>query len=230
MRSSTSISRPTVFATAFLAVTVGLATAACTDDDPDAGGTTPSTAAPSSAAAPAMTFDEAYRKLPMDGTKDVPITWDLAGAPDTDEVLAARRGLAFMYWERQSTDWTPVIPIGRYVFTEAYYEKFLAPFATASAIDDPLIGPIWVKVMGVEQTGTGQTTVTFCTDLGYWRHAEEKNFTVRKDRANLESYVLANVESGDGERHWLTDRLIDNDGDRKPTYGAACTKWAQHHN
>lgn len=228
MRRGTGTSRLTEFAAAILAVTVGLTTAACTGDDPGTGGATPSTAVPSSAAVPAMTFEEAYRKIPMDGTTDVPVTWDLAGAPDTDEVLAARRGLAFMYWERQSTDWTPVIPIGRFVFTEAYYEKFLAPFAMSSAIEDPLIGPIWVKVMGVEQTGSGQKTVTFCTDLGYWRHAKEKNFTVRKDRANLESYVLANVESGDGERHWLTDRLIDNDGDHKPKYGAACTKWAQH--
>jgi hypothetical protein len=230
MRSGAGPSLPMVFATGLLAVTVGLATAACTDDDPGAGGTTPSTAAPSSAAIPAVTFEEAYRKIPMDGTKDVPVTWDLAGAPDSDEVLAARRGLAFMYWEGQSTDWTPVIPIGRFVFTEAYYDKFLAPFAMSSAVADPLIGPIWVKVMGVEQTGSGQTTVTFCTDHGYWHHAEEKNFTVRKDRANLESYVLANVESGDGERHWLTDRRIDNDGDREPKYGAACTKWAQHQN
>ncbi|BCY08922.1 hypothetical protein L3i22_040100 [Actinoplanes sp. L3-i22] len=121
-----------------------------------------------------MTFEEAYRKIPMDGIKDVPITWDLVGAPDTDEIIAARRSIAFTYWELQSTDRTPVIPIGRFVFTEAYYDKFLAPFAMSSAVEDPLIGPIWVKVMGVEQTGYSQTTVTFCTDLSYWHHTEER--------------------------------------------------------
>ncbi|WP_232344342.1 hypothetical protein [Actinoplanes awajinensis] len=210
---------------AIVAVIVGLGTAACTGDDPSGDRAAPSS---SSAAAPSLTFDEAYRKLPMDGTEDVPITWDLAGVPDTDEVLAARRGLAFMYWERQATDWTQVIPIGRFVFTEAYYEKFLAPFAMSSVVEDPLIGPIWVKVMGVEPAGADQATVTFCTDLGYWHHVEEKNFTVRQDRANLESYVLKNVESGDGEHHWLTDRLIDNDGSRMAKYGPECTKWSQH--
>ncbi|BCJ45044.1 hypothetical protein GCM10010168_83820 [Actinoplanes ianthinogenes] len=206
-----------------VAATVGLAAAGCTDDR-RAEEPTPS----SSTVAPSMTFEEAYRKLPMNGTKALPITWDLSALPDTDEVLAARRSLAFIYWERQATDWTEVIPIGRFVYTEAFYEEFLAPFARSSAVQDPLIGPIWVKVMGVERTGPNRATVTFCTDHGYWRHAEEKHFKVRQDRANLESYVMENVESGDGERHWLADHLIDNDGDRQAKYGAECTKWARH--
>ncbi|BCY08921.1 hypothetical protein [Actinoplanes sp. L3-i22] len=36
---------------------------------------------------------------------------------------------------------------------------------------------------------------------------------------------MKNVESGDGEHHWLADQLIDNDADREPKYGAECTKW-----
>ncbi|WP_412749649.1 hypothetical protein [Krasilnikovia sp. M28-CT-15] len=174
-----------------------------------------------------MTFEEAYRKLPMDGTKDLPITWDLSGAPDTDEVLAARRGLAFEYWLDQATDWTPIIPIGRFTVTEERYEKLLAPYAKISAAENPMIGPIWVKVMGVEKNGADQATVTFCTDHGYWRHAKDSP-QVRKDRANLESYQMKNVESGDGEHHWRVDGLIDNDGTREAKYGAQCTKWAQH--
>lgn len=228
MRSVRSNRRLTEFATALLTVTVLLISAACTDDGLGTPGANSSATAPENGAGTSMTFEEAHQKIPMDGTKDVPITWDLAGAADANYILAARQGLAYEYWLRQSINWTPVIPIGRFVFTEAYYRQFLAPFAMESAVGDPLIGPIWVKFMGIEQTGSGQTTVTFCSDLGYWRHAEEKGFTVRKDRANLESYVLIEVESGDGERHWLVDRLIDNDGDREPQYGAECTKWAQH--
>jgi hypothetical protein len=174
-----------------------------------------------------MTFEEAYRKLPIDGTKDLPISWDLAGLPDTSEVLAARRSLAFIYWLKQSTDWRAAIPIGQYVYTKAYFRKVLAPSETATN-DNPSIGPIWVKVMGVERTGPDQATVTFCTDRGYWHRADEKDSKVREARANLESYVIKNVESGDGERHWLADRFIDNDGDRKSKYGTECTKWARH--
>ncbi|MFI7598895.1 hypothetical protein [Actinoplanes sp. NPDC049681] len=174
-----------------------------------------------------MTFDEAYRRVPMDGTKDVPITWDLAGAPVADEVLAARRSLAFMYWEGQATDWTPIIPIGRFLYTDEFYEKVLAPFANSSSVDNPLVGPIWVKFMGVEKNGPDQATVTFCTDHGYWRHAKD-NPQVRKDRANLESYVMKNVETGDGEHHWRADRRIDNDGSREAQYGEQCEQWAQH--
>ncbi len=210
---------------AVIAVTMVLAAAGCTSDDPPADAT-PSSAAPGNAG-PALTFEEAYRKLPMEGTKDLPITWDLAGAPDTDEVLAARRSLVFNYWELSSIDWVPVIPIGRFVYTERYYQEFLAPYATASG-GNPSIGPIWVKVMGVEKTGTDQATVTFCTDLGYWHGADQKSPAVREGRANLESHILENVRTGDGERRWLVDRLIDKDGNRQAQYGADCAKWARH--
>ncbi|BCJ48337.1 hypothetical protein GCM10010168_77370 [Actinoplanes ianthinogenes] len=208
-----------------VAVTLGLATAGCTDDDPG-GDTAPSAAAPASAA-PSMTFDEAYQKVPLGGTKVLPITWDLAGAPDTGEVLAARRTLAYSYGLDQSTDWATSIPLGRYFYTDAYFEKVLAPFVTGTN-DNPSIGPLWVKVMGVDRAGPDQATVTFCNDIGYWHRADEKNAKIRKNRANLESYVMMNVESGDGEHHWLADRVFDPDGDRQAKYGAECTKWAQH--
>ncbi|GLW32524.1 hypothetical protein [Actinoplanes regularis] len=226
MRSGTGPSGLKVFAAAVVAVTVGLAATGCTGDNAPGAETTPSSAS-SSAAGPSMTFEEAYRKVPMDGTKDLPITWDLAGAPDTGEVLAARRSLAYNYWLDQATDWTPIIPIGRFVYTEEFNEKFLAPYATTTS-DDPLVGPIWVKVMGVEQTGPDQARVTFCTDLGYWHHAQTKDAEVRAKRGTVQSYVMENVESGDGERHWLADRMLDPDVDRQAKYGTACTKWAQH--
>jgi hypothetical protein len=216
-----------VLAAAAVAVTMGLATAGCTDDDPPRDGTTPSAATSNGAVGTSMTFEEAYRKLPMDGTTELPITWELSGVPDTGEVLAARRSLVFHYWDYSSTDWAAIVPIGRFLYTEAFFEKVLAPFAT-STNDNPSIGPIWVKVMGVEKNGADKATVTFCTDRGYWHRAKEKNVKVPTDRANLESYVMENVESGDGERHWLTDQLIDNDGARKAKYDTECTKWAQH--
>ncbi|MEV4640399.1 hypothetical protein AB0J80_23950 [Actinoplanes sp. NPDC049548] len=227
MRTGAGSSWPNLLARTVVTVTVGLAVASCTDNRP-ADKATPS-ATSSSAARSSMTFEEAYRRVPMNGTNDLPITWDLAGAPHTDEILAARRGLAFSYWLGQATDWAPLIPIGRFIYTEEHYEKFLAPFAKSSSNDNPLIGPIWVKVMGVEQNGPDQSTVTFCTDLGYWHNAEAKDRAqVRKERANLESYVMKNVKSGDGEQHWRVDRQIDKDGSRKARYGGQCTEWAQH--
>ncbi|GIE90748.1 hypothetical protein Are01nite_72280 [Actinoplanes regularis] len=216
-----------VFAAAVVAVTVGLATAGCTNDDPGGDATVPPSVASSSAVAPSMTFEEAYRKLPMDGTTDLPITWDLAGAPDTDEVLAARRSLAFIYWQMSSSDWSPITPIGRFLYTEEYFEKVFAPLANTTS-DNPSIGPIWVKPIGVEGTGADQATVIFCTDLGYWHEVEQKNPKVRTKRGTVQSYVMKNVESGDGERHWLADRVFDPDVDRQAKYGAECTKWALH--
>jgi hypothetical protein len=174
-----------------------------------------------------MTFEEAYRRLPMDGTRDLPITWDLSQVPDTEEVLAARRSLVLLYWEWSSTDWTPIVPIGRFLHTEEYYRKVLEPFADVTDSENPSKGPLWVKTMGVEKIGPDEVRVTFCTDLGHWRGIEDKP-QVRKDRANLESYVVNRTQTGDGQRRWLVDRRFDNDGDRKPQYGAECTKWAQH--
>jgi hypothetical protein len=174
-----------------------------------------------------MTFEEAYQKLPMDGTKDLPIVWDLSQVPDTEEVLAARRSLVFLYWEWSSTDWTSVIPIGRFLYTDKLYRLTLAPFADVTDNSNPSRGPLWVKTMGVEKIGPDQVRVTFCTDRGHWRGVEDKP-EVRKNRANLESYVMKYVQTGDGESRWLADRHFDNDGDREPKYGAECTKWAQH--
>ncbi|AEV87656.1 hypothetical protein ACWT_6644 [Actinoplanes sp. SE50] len=163
----------------------------------------------------------------MNGTKDLPITWDLSKTPDVDAVLGARRGLVYRYWDLSATDSTTVSPIGRFVYTERYYQQFLAPFATSTS-DNPSIGPIWVKVMGVETNSADRMTVTFCADLGYWHEAQQKNPGVRKGRANLESYVMQDVQSSDGERHWLADDLLDKDPDRKAKYGTECTEWAQH--
>ncbi|BFU46672.1 hypothetical protein [Krasilnikovia sp. MM14-A1004] len=226
MRIGAGLSRLKVVAVPAVAVTVGLVTASCTGDDRP-GDKAPPSAVSSSAAGSSMTFEEAYRKLPMDGTKDLPNTWDLSGAPDTDEVLAARRGLVFSYWLGQATDWTPIVPIGRFVSTDEWYDKSLAPFVKVSTAENPMIGPIWVNVMGVEKNGADQATVTFCTDHGYWRNAEASP-QVRKDRANLESYEMKNVVSGDGEHHWHVDKQIDNDRTREAKYGTQCTKWAQH--
>jgi hypothetical protein len=174
-----------------------------------------------------MTLEEAYRRLPMEGTKDLPLTWGPSEVPETEEVLAARRSLVFLYWERSSTDWTPIIPIGRFLHTEEYYREVLEPFADVTDSENPSRGPLWVKTMGVEKIDPDQVRVTFCTDRGHWRGIDDKP-EVRKDRANLESYVMKHVQVTDGERRWLADRHFDNDVDREPQYGAECTKWAQH--
>ncbi|WP_231953521.1 hypothetical protein [Actinoplanes derwentensis] len=201
---------------------VVLATAGCTDTDEPVNPGASASSAPTS-----MTFDEVYRILPMDGTRDLPISWDLSQVQDTDEILAARRSLAFLKWLDASTDWPSVIPIGRFLFTERSYQATLEPFINATDTNDPRIGPIWVKTVGVETNGPDQVTVTFCTDIGYWRNTSEKS-QVRRDRANLESYEMHYVQTSDGQRRWLADRVSANDGKRGPKYDAECTKWAQH--
>jgi hypothetical protein len=213
-------------AAAVLAVMTTLVTAGCTGSgEPEQAGT-PASSAPSGPATSSMTVEEAYRKLPLDGPANAPITWEKSPEPEPAEELAARRGLAFWYWERSSTDWTPIVPIGRFLFTDRFYQESLAPFADVTDNKEPSSGPLWVRTMGVEKTGPDQVRVTFCTDRGHWRDADEPD--VPQDRANLESYVLKFEQTGDGERRWLTDSLIDNAVDREAQYGAECTKWAQH--
>ena len=213
-------------AAAVLAVMTTLVTAGCTgpDQPSNTGAATPTTA--SSAAPSSMTIEEAYQKLPIDGPKNAPITWEKFQEPESAEELAARRSLALWYWERSATDWTTIVPIGRFLFTDRFYQQSLAPFADVTDNEEPSSGPLWVKTMGIEKTGPDQARVTFCTDRGHWRDADEPD--VPQDRANLESYVLKLEQTGDGERRWLTDSLIDNAVDREAQYGAECTKWAQH--
>lgn len=216
-------------AAAAIAVMAVLASTGCTDtDEPTNGGaSSPSSSTPGGIPS-SMTFEEAYRKLPMDGTEGLPITWELSGVPDTEQFLAARRSLAFSYWLRSSADWSPIVPIGRFLYTEKHYQEVLAPFANVTASEDQSAGPLWVKAMGAEETGTDQVRVTFCGDIGWLHRGTEDPKQVREDRANLESYVLKRVQSGDGERRWLTDVQIDNAGDREKQYGAQCRQWARH--
>ena len=203
-----------------------LVTVGCTGSEEPSGTDAPASSAPSGPAPSSMTFDEAYRQVPIDGTKDMPIIWDLSQVSDSDKVLAARRTLAYWYWHRSTTDWATTRPIGPFIFTDRLYQLALAPSADKTFNDDPSSGPIWVRTMGIEETGPDQARVTFCTDRGHWRDADYTGVT--KDRANLESYVLKYEQTGDGERRWLTDSLIDNAVDREAQYGAECTKWAQH--
>ncbi len=224
MRGAVNVFRPKVFAAAIIAVAVGLTTVSCTGDEPPADRAAPSLSTPGSS----MTFDEAYRKLPMNGTETLPITWEPPEIPDVDEVLAARRSLVFNYWNSASVDWTSVIPIGRYLFTEGYYKDVLEPYAMVSAEPNPSVGPIWTKVVGVTKSSPDRAIVTFCTDMGYWHEAQQKNPQVRPDRAAVESYVMEKVQTGDGEQHWLADKHVVPDADGRAKYGAACTKWATH--
>ena len=227
MRSGAGPARLKIFGTVAVAVTVGFTAVSCSGDGPPADRTAPSTT-PASAPAPSMTVEEAYRKVPMDGTKDLPVAWDLAGAPDTEETLAARRALVYRYWLSQATDWTPIVPLGKFIFTDSYYQDILAPFEKTTDEENPSIGPIWIKYMGVEKTGPDTATVTFCTDLGHWHEAERVNYKVRKNRANLESYEMKRIRTGDGEQRWVADRVLDPHNDLKPKYGDACTKFATH--
>ncbi|MEU8655652.1 hypothetical protein [Actinoplanes philippinensis] len=174
-----------------------------------------------------MTFDEAYRGVPMDGVSDLRISWDVPQGADVSEVVAARRTLAYDYWLSQSADWAPMIPIARFLYTEGYYQQVWAGLETSKS-DDPYGGPIWVRLMGAEKLGPDTVRVTFCTDIGWWLQSSWDKSKPRKDRANLESFVMVNAETGDGERRWLADRHLDPDADRKAVYGTECTKWAQH--
>ncbi|SFF42062.1 hypothetical protein SAMN05421541_11085 [Actinoplanes philippinensis] len=205
---------------------ITLMAAGCTDSEKPNNGGTPVASRPS-AAASSMTFDEAYQQVPIDGVGDLKINWDLPQEADVDEVLAARRGLTHAYWRSEATDWTPIMTLAPFLFTERYYQQVLAGLGSSGA-GDPLIGPIWVKLMGVEKLGPDQARVTFCTDIGWWHEASNTNPQIRKDRANLESLVVENVQTGDGERRWLADQRWNPDADRKAKYGADCTKWAQH--
>ncbi|WP_430790287.1 hypothetical protein [Actinoplanes sp. G11-F43] len=200
-----------------VASVVLLSTAACTTDPPPA-------PAPS-AAAPAMTVDEAHRLLPMDGAGDLTITWD--PSPDTDEVQAARRSLALNYWMDAVTDWTSIIPVGRMLSADRHYREVLAPFAESTDAGKPASGPMWVKTMGAQKIRPYQVQVTFCTDLGHLRE-DGKPYRDIKKRANLETYLMQYVTTADGNRGWRTASVATTDFSRAKTYGPECTRWARH--
>ena len=216
-----------MFAAAVIALTLGLTTAGCTSGNP-----APDKTVPSNAAGPSLTFAEAYQQVPMNGTGAQPITWDLAGMPQTDEVLTAQRIVAYQQWLGRSQDWRPIVPLGHYFYTDALYTDVSAPFENAVS-NTPQIGPLWIKYMGAEQTGPNRVMVIFCTDIGWWHNTKEADDVHRKNRADLDVSVMTKVRTSDGEEHWLSDKGLGKAGGEgnipnRPKYEAQCTKWAQH--
>ncbi len=202
----------------FAAVVAALSTGSCTG---------PAEAPPVRAAPTSLTYAEAAAKVPMNGTEKLPITWDTSKVPDTDVVLAARRTLAYFYYQNSTPDWVSVAPIARPLYTAKNYAEVMEPFAgsTDSGADDN--GILWIKTMGVEQVRPNHVRVDFCTDIGYLRYdADSPRF--REDRAYLQAQDMFYVKTTDGSHRWLLRSHIDNAADRKPLYGAECAKWAQH--
>ncbi|HWS31938.1 MAG TPA: hypothetical protein VN408_04255 [Actinoplanes sp.] len=202
---------------AVAAVVMCLAAAGCTGDlDPPLEQTLPSVS-------PSLTAEQAFARLPLDGTDQVPITWDLSGRKSADLLLGAQRGLAFLYWQWGSTDWTPIMPVGKIVHWGPYYEGRLSEFENVTDFQEPATGPLWVKLMGYD----GED-VTFCTDRGHWRDDEDSP-GARTNRAQLETFSMTQEKrDSSGYKAWVVLDYDPLDAEMRAKYQAACTKWAQH--
>ena len=52
-----------------------------------------------------------------------------------------------------------IVPIGRFLFTDKFYQQSLAPFADVTDNKEPSSGPLWVKTMGVDSGRRGRPMV-----------------------------------------------------------------------
>ncbi len=185
-------------------VATALMVAGCSPD-------TPPTPTPAPAASPTpMSREEAYAAVPLDGTADTPITWDLTAVKESTKVLAARHGLAHLYWQWGATDWTPIIPVAEALYLHVFYEQSWEPFAGVTDFTEPVNGPLRVKAMGEDKTSEGFPVVTFCTDRSRWGDSG--------DRPVLETYLIHS------DARLGSYFVADEDAEAK--YRTQCTEWA----
>ena len=228
-------SRPFGRLVAVAAALVATATAAaCTDDKPT--DNTPATASPSpSGWTSPLTDEQAFGKIPLDGTSGTPLKWQLPAPsdPETDEiVLAARRFRALDFYDVAETAANPETPyLYRHVATDRMVDKVLYPdgYPSPKPDPDPSEGTVWLWVIGVDKASPTEATVNMCLDLGWWhKHSEPANIH-QINRAQLESFTVKKVGENDAAPRWKVDRHINNAiDDLGPRYGAQCTAWAKH--
>lgn len=190
-------------------------------------GTPPPASPPPSSTPPGLGFEEAHARVPLAGTERLALTWDTSAVPDTEAVLAARRGLAVKYWKSAASDWRPIVAAGKPLYTEWFWTKSLAPYDDGEDSGAADSGQLWIRTLAVEEIRPNQIRVVFCTDAGYLR--EQPGAPVpRPDRAMVESQDMVYATSRDGTPRWLVAGYADEHRDPAPGYRAECTKWAVH--
>lgn len=204
-------------------------TAACSGHD---GEQTSSNSKPS--ASSSTSYEQAVKLIPLDGTKEMPLSWRLpeSGTPDENEALtAARRYLAFFYYLGSLEQPAKTAQLSPHIATKQLASEDIKIYGASDGNPDPSVGPLWIWVLDMDMQASAKTRVDLCMDLGWHerRSVRSKGPRPPGDRLSFKSIEVEKVQGGGEPPRWkAADFRIEDDKRLAPRYKKQCQAWAKH--
>lgn len=181
---------------------------------------------------PAISYEEAYRRIPMEGTEDVRLIWEvpeLSDPAESEAVLATRRFIAIDHFRGSVARPNEHAYLYQYVATRNYMQIYPAHGPDPRATNRPDVGTVWIWVMAVRRVAPDEIRVETCTDIGWLHEVPGPTEEPRLPRSPLEWYRVKLERGGDGVERWLVDGVNPNaDRDLGPEAVERCDSWATH--
>lgn len=195
----------------------------------------PSSAAPSPSPTwfgPEITFEAAYERIPLAGTEDLRLIWEVPELADPDEaeaLLATRRFMALDLVRHSVVKPNEYAYLYQYVATHSYMDIYPPGGPDLRPTNRPDVGTVWIWVMAVRRLAPAEIQVETCTDIGWLHELPGPTDVPRMPRSPLERYRVLLERGGDGVERWLVDGVNPNaDDELGPEAVARCDSWATH--
>jgi hypothetical protein len=184
---------------------------------------------------PDLTDEEAFARIPLEGTEVVRLHWRLPDLDDEDPaaaaVLAARRFQSLGYYRNSQATPDADAYLYQWVATERMIRVHY-PDGRPADPDSPGLGAssgvVWIWVIEVEQPWPSEVFVHMCKDIG-WHGGENLELPKRAYRASLETLWVRRTVDDDGQVRWKVNGVNPNSrSELGPELGQRCTEWATH--
>jgi hypothetical protein len=180
---------------------------------------------------PAISAREALAQVPLDGTKEIPIHWELPETDDADEsaaILTARRFRAVDFFRQSRRDWNAHAYLYQWLTIGDARDSIIRRFSTGSAEHGQRAGPVWIWVLDAERRTATEIHVHMCSDTRWVDFVERPVGDLpHGSKGRWQTYTVKLVATRDGAR-WLVDFVDDSRiTDRGDRYDR-CDAWAGH--
>lgn len=192
-------------------------------------------------ASPLLSYEEITARIPLSGTDEWPLFWEIDLFEDP---LAAEAGRVPHYYEALTIMLdTQRIPdpedlqLLDYFLTEEYARRVRSWFPSSTPLpagyDYLQTGPRWFRVVAVDiAPGGTEALVTSCMDLTWYAHhpdgvPRDVGSTGWSEGWGMISYTL-HRETVDGDLRWRIARKHVAPSDHAKQYADECRRWADH--
>jgi hypothetical protein len=180
-----------------------------------------------------LSYDQAVRLIPLNGTKELPLTWRLpeAGtAAEKEATLAAQRYIALYHYLGSLERPAQMARVSPQVATERISKIDVGIYGSSDGNPDPSVGPLWIWMLNMSMDGSDKAFIGLCIDMGWWGdRSRTKDLPRKSRRASLQSIEVQRTQSAGQPPRWKAADF-NNKADEKlaPRYAKQCTAWAKH--